>query len=190
MAPYHLKAILITGFFTGMRLGEILKLQWSHYDRDNKYFRLPASIVKEEKPKSIPLNHHVIEVLSNMPRALNHDHVFTYRGVPINSTGDGGIKKSFQTACKNANVPYGRKTPDGITFHDFRRTLKNNMLKAGINKAYRDKILGHTSRDMDVYYLHVDDSQLTEAMEKFTTWIDGEMKKVKGPHMGPQMAKK
>ena len=84
-----------------------------------------------------------------MPRALKHDFVFTYKG---SSIGEGGIKRSFRTACKNAGVPYGRKTPNGITFHDIRRSVKTNMLDAGVDKIHRDLIFGHSLKGMDVHY--------------------------------------
>jgi len=172
-APQHLNVILTTAYYTGMRMGELLKLKWKYIDRDAMFIRLPAKVTKEKRNKDIPINQHVKEVLDSVPRALNHDFVFTYRGSAIQ---EGGIKKSFQTACKNAKIPHGRKTEKGITFHDLRRTVKTNMLKAGVEKEYRDSILGHSLKGMDVHYLVLDDKTLTEAMNKFTKWVDGQLK--------------
>ena len=47
------------------------------------------------------------------------------------------------------SVQYGEKTPNGITFHDMRRTVKTNMLNAGVDKTYRDMILGHRLQNVD-----------------------------------------
>jgi len=107
--------------------------------------------------------------LESVPRSINHDFVFTYRGKNIE---ENGIKKSFKTACKNAGIPHGRKTENGLTFHDIRRTVKTNMLKAGLEKEYRDTILGHSLKGMDVHYLVLDDKTLAEAMERYTKWVD------------------
>ena len=82
-SPVYLRSIIITAFHTGMRKGELLKLQWSHVDQDKRFFRLPAGLTKEGKSKLIPVNHHVREVLNNIPKALHHDFVFTYKGYPI-----------------------------------------------------------------------------------------------------------
>ena len=160
-------------------MGEILKLKWKYIDRDAMFIRLPAKITKEKRGKNIPINLHVKEVLDSVPRALNHDFVFTYRGSAIQ---EGGIKKSFQTACKKANLPHGRKTENGITFHDLRRTVKTNMLKAGIEKVYRDLILGNSLKGMDVHYLAPDEKTLTEAMNKFTEWVDGQLESANVDH--------
>lgn len=46
------------------------------------------------------------------------------------------------------------------------------MLKAGIDKIYRDKIVGHSLRDMDVHYIVPSDSDLQKSIEKFTEWFD------------------
>ncbi|NQT57924.1 MAG: hypothetical protein HQ557_02970 [Bacteroidetes bacterium] len=47
----------------------------------------------------------------------------------------------------------GTKTPNGIIFHDFRRTVKTNMLNAGVDKVQRDFIGEHNLKGMDMYYL-------------------------------------
>jgi integrase len=178
-APQHLNVILTTAYYTGMRMGELLKLKWKYIDRESMFIRLPAKVVKEKRDKDIPINQHVKEILDRVPRALNHDYVFTYRGKAFE---EGGIKKSFITACKNAGIPHGRKTENGITFHDLRRTVKTNMLKAGLEKEYRDTILGHSLKGMDVHYLVLDEKTLTEAMNKFTKWVDGQLESVNVDH--------
>jgi len=172
-APQHLKVILITAYFTGMRMSELLNLIWKYIDRKAMFIRLPADATKEGKEKNIPINHHVKKILDTIPRALKHNYVFTYRG---NAFQEGGIKKSFKTTCINAKILYGRKTENGTTFHDIRRTVKTNMLKAGVDKVYRDLILGHSLKGMDVYYLAPDEKTLTDAMDKYTRWIEENLK--------------
>jgi integrase len=172
-AATHLKPILKVAYNTGMRLGELRLLKWSYIDRKAGFIRLPANATKEKKSKNIPINHNVQEVLKNIPRALKHDFVFTYRGNPIRSKN--GLKNSFKTACKHANIPCGRNIPDGIIFHDIRRTVKTNMLNAGVDKAHRDLILGHSLEGMDVHYIAPDEHTLKQAMEKYTRWLDDQI---------------
>ncbi|UCF83345.1 MAG: site-specific integrase, partial [Desulfobacteraceae bacterium] len=173
-AASHLKPIIIVAYNTGMRRGELRKLQWSHVDRKNMFLRLPKEITKEGKDKIIPINYHVNVTLDNIPRALNHDFVFTYKGQPISHKDS--LKKSFKTACDDAGIPHGTKTPNGITFHDIRRTVKTNMLTAGVDKAHRDMILGHSLEGMD-YLIPTEDS-LKEAMDRYTKWLDGQLAEV------------
>jgi integrase len=155
-------------------MGELLGLRWSHVDRENEFFRLPPELTKESKPKKIPINYHVASVLATVPRAIHHDYVFTYQGT---SFSEGGIKRSFRTACKNAEVPYGRKTKNGITFHDIRRTVKTHLLYAGVDKVRRDTIVGHSLKGMDVHYIVLSDESLREAINQYTVWLDKEIGK-------------
>ncbi|MGD8953790.1 MAG: site-specific integrase [Desulfobacterales bacterium] len=171
-APQHLRSIVIMAYHTGMRLGELLGLRWPYVDRKAAMIRLAAELVKTDNPRRIPINHHVEKVLAALPRSINHDYVFMYRGAPV-----ACIKKSFISACDDAGVVYGRKVAGGMTFHDIRRTAKTNMLAAGLDKNYRDLIIGHELTGMDRNYIAPPDEQLTVAMDKYTTWIDAELEK-------------
>ncbi len=171
VAPDHLKAFLTVAFNTGMRTGELRGLRWSHIDREKGVIRLPEDLTKESKAKVIPMNHHVKKTLADLPRAIHHDFVLTYRHKPIVTAG--GIKNSFITACGRAEIPYGHHETNGITFHDIRRTVKTNMLSAGMDKVYRDTILGHSLQGMDVHYISPSEEDLHRAMAKYTEWLDG-----------------
>jgi hypothetical protein len=80
----------------------------------------------------------------------HHDFIFTFGRKPI--SGPGGVKGALKGVSKNAGVPYGRKTPNGIIMHDFRRTVKTNMQASGVSKVCRDLILITARRDG--YALH------------------------------------
>lgn len=182
VSPPHLKAILTIAYNTGMRMGEIRGLRWSHIDKEKRFIRLPAELTKERKPKTIPVNHHVRAVLDSLPRALHHDHVIRYNGEPIRDRG--GLKKSFTTACKNAGLVRGRSAEDGIIPHDFRRSAKTNMLNAGVNKVHRDIILGHSLGGIDVHYIVPTDEDLMKAMTLYTKWLDEEIHGIQlGQHL-------
>lgn len=172
-ASQHLKAFIMVAFNTGMCVGELRLLKWSYIDKVNKFIRLPADITKEERPINIPINPHVKKVLDSIPRAILHDYVFTYKGQPITSAG--GLKRSFKTACKEVGILYGTKPDSGIIFYDIRRTVKTNMLNAGVDKVHRDLILGHSLKGMDVHYMAPDDDASTKAIDRYTTYIDREI---------------
>jgi len=176
VAPDHLKAFLTVGFNTGMRLGELRALRWSHIDREKWVIRLPADIPKEKKAKVIPINHHVKRVLAHLPRVIPRDFVLTYKNEPIGS--HTGLKNSFSTACGKAGIPCGQLVPNGITFHDIRRTVKTNMLNAGVDKVHRDIILGHSLHGMDVHYMSPSEEDLHRAMTKYTEWLDAQLQSV------------
>jgi integrase len=173
-APAHYRAVLKIAFNTGMRLGEIKALQWSHIDWNNMMIRLPKDVTKEGRAKDIPVNHHVKAVLDSLPRSILCNQVITYRGKPLN--GKSSLKKQFPETCQKAGIAYGRKASNGIVFHDIRRTFKTNMLLAGVDRPHRDTILGHSLKRMDAHYIVPSDESLTKAMDRFTGWLDRELK--------------
>lgn len=169
-AAVHLKPIITIAYNTGMRPGELMGLKWSYIDLKKAFIHLPADFTKEKAERYIPINHYVKTALESLPRALKHDFVFMYRGNPIRAKG--GPPEAFQTACKESGIIYGRDKKNGAVMHDLRRSFKTNMLKAGIDKAYRDTLTGHSLRGMDVHYIKPSKADLTEAMSNFTKWLD------------------
>lgn len=172
-AKAYFKPVLILAFHTGMRSAELEKLKWSYIDRKADFIRLPASATKGKAARNIPINHHVKAALDSLPRALNHDFVFTRKGKHLKR--HGGRNEALEAACQGINIPYGRKAENGLILHDFRRTFKTNMLRAGVDKTYRDKIAGHTLQGIDVHYIILTENDLHHAMDKYTKWIDSEI---------------
>ena len=74
-------------------------------------------------------------------------------------------------------VAYGKKTPDGIVFPDLRRSAKTGMVRAGVNKIYRDLILGHSLQGVDVNYIVESglEDELRQAMEQYSEWLLGQV---------------
>ena len=171
-AQDYLKPIIIFAFNTGMRRGEILNLKWSNIDHKAGVVRLKEGDTKEGKEKVIPLNHHARKVLGGIIPHVHHNVIFTCEHRQMHQ-----VTRNFATCCKYAGLPYGRKQLNGITFHDIRRTVKTNMLEAGIDKVYRDTILGHTLKGMDAYYMQPSEENLKDAMKKYTCWLDGQLEK-------------
>jgi integrase len=136
---------------------------------------LPKKVTKEGRDKDIPINHNVKAILDSIPQTLPpNDYVINYMGNPMR--GKSSLKKQFAETGEKAGILYGRKTRGGIIFHDIRRTVKTNMLLAGVDKPHRDAILGHSLKGMDAHYIVLTDESLTKAMDRYTDWLDGELK--------------
>jgi integrase len=180
-APKHLEGMMVIALNTGLRPGEITGLQWSYIDRDAKMIRLPLEAIKEGKKtgkgKNVPINHNVKTVLDSQVRALHHDYVFSYQNKPL--MGPQGAKKAYVLACKRAGILYGQKAP-GLILPDFRRSAKTYMAQAGVDKSFRDTILGHNLRGMDKHYIKPSDEMLADAMDRYTRWLDAQVETFRG----------
>ena len=165
-APAHLKGILATGYWAGMRKGEILNLVWSKVDLKERIISLEPEDTKEGKGKTIPIGSELYEVLKGIPRAIHNSHVFLYNGRPIGRNFSTALK----SACKNAGIIWGREVKDGFIFHDLRHTFVTDARKAGIAKSVRMSITGHSPKDMDDRYNRVDDKDKLHAIKKLETF--------------------
>lgn len=176
-APPYLRAMLVVALHTGMRLSEIRLLNWSHIDRKAGMIRLPGEITKTKRARSVPLTAPVLTELESLPRHL-HGFVITYNGHPLSSIG--AVRHSMRSTCKLAGVAYGRMAEGGIIFHDTRRTAKTNMVKAGVNKVYRDLILGHSLQGMDAHYISEPglEDELRQAGIIYSGWLQAQIESV------------
>jgi integrase len=86
-----------------------------------------------------------------------------------------GVKDSFKKACERAGIAQGRDVPGGLIFHDLRRTVKTNMVNAGVDQVHRDIILGHSLHGMDVHYMAPSEDDLHRAMARYTEWLDSQL---------------
>ena len=68
--------------------------------------------------------------------------------------------------------------PYGTNFHDTRRTVKTNMLAAGVDEVYTEYHLGHSQKGMDVHDMSPSEDDLHRAMGVYTAWLDAQMPSV------------
>ena len=68
--PEYLRAIVSVGYFTGMRLSEILDLRWNQVSFFDAEIRLDPGTTKTDEPRTVPLTGELIEMLK-MERQKN-----------------------------------------------------------------------------------------------------------------------
>ncbi len=159
--PPHTQLIVKTGYFTGMRIGEILNLTWDRVNLKDGSIYLGFSNTKTREPRTVYLNSELMDVFkeASRVRSLEHNYVFTYKGKPIKS-----IKTSFQNACRKARI-------ENFRFHDLRHTFNTNMRKAGVDKTVIMKLTGHKTISMFQRYNTVDQDDAKTAMERLDDFI-------------------
>ena len=165
-AAPHLKPIIITAVYTGLREGNLLKLKWENVDFSNKVITVK---VKDKtklggKFHSVPMADIVIQTLQALPRVS--DYVFTYRNRPITSIRTSWLaifykrkekSREFTKELKDKTLPY-------IRFHGLRHTAATWILKATGNLKVTKEILGHSDITTTLKYAHVLDSQKRDAV--------------------------
>jgi integrase len=163
--PDHVRLAFAMGLYTGMRRGEILNLTWDKVNLETRLIRLEAHVTKDGKARTIPISDELYRMLmeSRQPTA----HVIQYGGRPVSD-----IRSAIRAACAKAHIPYGRNTPNGITFHDLRHTFNTVMRKAGVHSNVTMKITGHASEEMHRHYDTVDTEDMRQAINQYANLIE------------------
>jgi len=156
LAP-HIKPIISTAIYTGMRKGELISLKWDNVNLDTNLITIEATNSKSKRIKKIPISQTLRKVLLQQ-KLITGFHEFVF----LTPKGDKYKRvdslNSFKRACDKAGI-------SGLRFHDLRHTAATRMIEAGVNIVVVSKLLGHASIITTMRYAHPDDS-LRDAVEK------------------------
>jgi integrase len=152
----------LTGFRTGMRLGELFGLQWGDIDFTQRRICVRRSVYKDEfvSPKNnkvrwIPMTSDLERTLS-AAKHLKGDLVFSRPdGTPL--TRDI-VKHPFDRITFAAGLP-------AIRLHDARHSFASQLAMAGVSLLAISKLLGHSGVQITERYAHLSPSSLDEAVK-------------------------
>lgn len=152
-AAPHLKPIIYTALYTGMRLGNILNLKWENVDFSSNTINIKVKDKNKDGGKnlSIPMIAQLADILNNQPKI--NEYVFNYNGKKI-----GDIKHAWHRALERAKLPY-------VNFHTLRHTAATWILKKTNNLRITQQILGHSDIKTTAKYAHVIDNEKRRALE-------------------------
>ena len=160
--PDYVKPILQIGFYTGMRLGEIKNLTWSHVDLANNVIRLEDQDVKNSQGREIPLIDGLPNILEKL-RQANPTAEYVFLGV------SGKQIKSFRKAWARACETAGLKN---FLFHDLRRSAVRNLVRAGVPRGVAMKITGHKTEEVFERYNITDSKDIKSAGESVAEYLN------------------
>lgn len=159
----QLRDMIILALDSGMRRGEIFKLEWADIDFDNKVIEIWATNTKTERDRLAPLSQRAKEMLEEIKKSSSGKYPFPYFD----------IKKSFNRIKDIAKV-------DDLEFKDFRRTAISRWLIQGTPSAFAGKLAGHTQ--LKTTFTHYTAAEIatvnevTERMDNFNNQKSGSTK--------------
>ena len=149
----HLRPIVHLAIWTGMRRGELLRLEAKHVNFGNsqRTFTIKGERIvlepnwlliektKNGKPRCISMSRPVRKILHVLcSDATSQGFVF---GNPMTGSHVKDIKHGFRAACVEAGI-------EDLTFHDLRHTWSTRAAECGVTETVRRDILGHSSSTM------------------------------------------
>lgn len=164
-AAPHLKPIIYTALYTGMRKGNILGLKWENLDLTNDLINIKVKDRTKSGGRnlSIPIIPQLKEIFQSQPQI--NEYVFNYRGHPIKQI-DGAWhnifykrkdQRNFSKELKDKTLPY-------VVFNTLRHTAATWILKKTGNLRIAQQILGHKNIKTTLKYAHVLDEEKRKAL--------------------------
>ncbi len=174
------KGMILMGYATGLRLGDVVKRPWSEVNLSGSVpmVRLqPGKHVRgkaKRKPLEIPILPELEEYLRRrQPFGGGGDGPIFPRLSKKKNTGDDGLSNTFSDLIRLAGIPNEvvgpKRGPRGravfrLSFHSLRHTFTSLLANAGVPRETRMKLTGHTSAVHD-RYTHLEAETLREAMK-------------------------
>jgi len=162
------------GFRTGMRKGEIAKLEWSMLDRSGPTWvlNLPGSITKNGRGRALGLQGEVRTIIERRLRARRFDCPLIFHRTSKGRAGAPilAFDRTWRNALRAAKLPPSR------IFHDLRRSAVRNLIRAGVDPSVAMKISGHRTRSMLDRYNIVGESETAAALALADAYLSAQPK--------------
>lgn len=165
------------GVYTGLRLGDAVRLRWSAVDFAKNHITVePTKTERFTKgvPVVIPLVPRFREILCNVPEEKRKGWIVPGLADKYSrrESGRGDVSKAvqrvFSAAGIDTQVQGDRcRARVAVGFHSLRHTFVSIAATSGIPLAVVQAIVGHSSPAMTQHYLHVSETALQADVSKF-----------------------
>ncbi len=155
------RAMMFCALNTGLRIGELLGLEWGDIDFDSKALTVQRAVArgivgtpKSNRCRTVPLGEEVLTMLKEMRASRTSKLVFTQTGALIPRCRP---KRALETAAKRAGVKNAH-------WHAFRHTYASRLVQRGAPMRTVQQLLGHSTIVTTERYAHLAPSSLKEAV--------------------------
>lgn len=165
--PYqYLKDIFTVGFYTGLRLGEIINMQWSWVD----FFQSAGGgqitvkcsdefITKSKKERIVPMSEKVRSILiGRFDSILQQPNEVVFYRIKGRKLHQETISKQFKEAIRKTNLN------EIIHFHSLRHSFASLLAQKGVSLYIIKELLGHEDLTTTQIYSHLQQHNLREAV--------------------------
>lgn len=141
------KAILMTIYSAGLRLGEVARLEQAHIDRDRMLIFIKGA--KGRKDRYTILSEKALELIDRYIRRYEPKK-WLFEGAKAGRyLSRRSIEKVFEQACDRAVIK------KDVSVHDLRHSFATHLLESGVDLRYIQELLGHASSKTTEIYTHV-----------------------------------
>ncbi len=156
--------ILSILYGTGLRRGELSRLNVSDWNREDGTLRIDGQKTGQERIVPVPrIVYHCIETY--LPHRQNHLIQKERLHQPALFISRDGSRFKASMVSKRVSTLAKRAAVKLHSLHQFRHSCASDLLASGASLAEVQRILGHSSVATTVRYLHIADPERHEAMK-------------------------
>jgi integrase len=190
------RGMILAAAFTGLRLGDAAKLQWSSVDLEKKMITLmPAKTKRKKRMVSIPIQPDLLELFEGITITDDSPDAYVFPELATLGISDrSGLSRTFISIMETAKVSRGKpskviadddddkgKGAGYITyergFHSLRHTFTTWLRSAGVSEEDRMALTGHSTRDSLAIYSHTEEQVLRDAVAQLPSLTKPNKKK-------------
>lgn len=178
------RGLVLFGFYTGQRLGDIARLTWQNVDIQTQELRLITR--KTHRPMILPLPRPLVQYVSKIP--ADDDPAATL--FPTAARLDvASLSRQFSDILVSIGLKVGQAThkttgkgrdarhaTGGLSFHCLRHTTTSALKNAGVNNAVAMELIGHESEAISRAYTHIEIEALRRAVDRLPDLMPTEQK--------------
>lgn len=167
--PKH-KLLLLIGYGAGLRVSEIVQLQW----RDILFseYKIHIKNAKGKKDRMVMLPYSIVQSLE-LYRQLYKGKHYVFEGQFAGETYSAG---SVQQVMRNALKKSGLEKK--ATVHTLRHSFATHLLENGTDIRYIQQFLGHSSIKTTTIYTHLTKSAVDKIQSPLDRMVDERRKKL------------
>ena len=139
--PEYLRDVVLFGYLTGWRKGEIVGLHWSNVDRSSGVVRLEPEQNKSRDVRVLALQGQLAALMERRWQARKVGRSLALQVFHRNAQPLGVFRDAWLTACRRAGLGHR-------WFHSLRRSAARNMSLQGVPEKVIMSIMGHKTRGM------------------------------------------
>jgi len=179
------RGMILTGFYTGARLGDVAQLTWDNVNLQTG--ELDFSAQKTDAEMGIPIAGTLMEYLTTLPSMDTGGPIFPRCCTSYQQNKSTTLSGQFYRIMAKAGLVEKRTNKGGAdkssekrstnkwSFHCLRHSLVSGLKNAGVGDFLAKEIAGHESDAISRIYSHADRTALRGAIDK--------LPKIKVPEM-------
>jgi len=164
--------VVLMGYYTALRMGDIVNMKWSAIDLQKRIISLtPQKTKRLGKKIQIPIHEQLYEWLKSRPMAINGNLEVFPELAGGKPGGKSGLSEKFAKILAKAGIDRGwiksgeaSRLTSSLSFHSLRHTCASELANHGVAPEVRMLLTGHNDLKTHEGYTHLTVETIRQAV--------------------------